>query len=56
MEMIIAQIEQFNKDDFIVEKDENFGNEEDDLKDFIDESLQNNKEEINNNDINNSNI
>ena len=56
MEMIIAQIEQFNKDDFIVEKDENLGNEEDDLKDFIDESIQNNKEEINNNDINNSNI
>ena len=55
MEMIIAQIEQFNKDDFIVDKNQNFGNEEDDLKDFIDESLKDNKEDDNNDNIDNNN-
>ena len=55
MEMIIAQIEQFNKDDFIVDKNQNFGNEEDDLKDFIDELLKDNKEDDNNNNNDNNN-
>ena len=53
MEMILAQIEQFTKDDFIIKDDENFGNEEDDLKGFKDESISNNENNIEDN--NNSN-